>query len=158
MSPAATANRYSGSGSGNCALRVQSERAAAWFRCDRKRALRRVCGYALAVQRVIIRKAGGYDRLELIQEPDPAGAIEVKAIGVNYADCVVRMGLYASAKKYVGWPITPGFDLAGVTVPHGDDGSVLLALRVGQHRVSSAQWKINDVSLRVSGTVGAPSE
>jgi len=34
-------------------------------------------------------------------------------MGVNYADCVVRMGLYASAKKYVGWPITPGFEVAG---------------------------------------------
>src|SRR5690606_30795686 len=37
----------------------------------------------------------------------------VQAAGVNYADCVVRMGLYESAKKYVGWPITPGFEFAG---------------------------------------------
>ena len=81
------------------------------------------------MQRVIIRKPGGYDRLELIEEPDPVageggGAIDVKAIGVNYADCVVRMGLYASAKKYVGWPITPGFDLAGVT----EDGRRVVAV------------------------------
>jgi NADPH:quinone reductase-like Zn-dependent oxidoreductase len=26
---------------------------------------------------------------------------------------IVRMGMYSSAKKYVGWPITPGFELAG---------------------------------------------
>ncbi|MFN7134248.1 MAG: synaptic vesicle VAT-1 family membrane protein [Myxococcales bacterium] len=39
--------------------------------------------------------------------------VRVSAAGVNYADCVVRMGLYASAKEYVGWPITPGFEFAG---------------------------------------------
>ncbi len=33
----------------------------------------------------------------------------MSAIGVNYADCVIRMGLYESARQYVGWPITPGF-------------------------------------------------
>jgi NADPH:quinone reductase-like Zn-dependent oxidoreductase len=26
---------------------------------------------------------------------------------------VVRLGLYESAKKYIGWPITPGFEIAG---------------------------------------------
>jgi NADPH:quinone reductase-like Zn-dependent oxidoreductase len=40
--------------------------------------------------------------------------VDVAAIGVNYADCVIRMGLYASAKEFVGWPITPGFEVAGV--------------------------------------------
>lgn len=29
------------------------------------------------------------------------------------------MGLYESAKKYVGWPITPGFELAGVVASVG---------------------------------------
>jgi NADPH:quinone reductase-like Zn-dependent oxidoreductase len=32
---------------------------------------------------------------------------------VNFADLVVRMGLYESAKKYVGWPIVPGFEVSG---------------------------------------------
>jgi synaptic vesicle membrane protein VAT-1 len=32
---------------------------------------------------------------------------------VNYADCVIRMGLYSSARQLVGWPITPGFEVAG---------------------------------------------
>ena len=39
--------------------------------------------------------------------------VEAEAIGGNYADVVVRMGLCASARTYVGWPITPGFELAG---------------------------------------------
>ncbi len=72
------------------------------------------------MKRVSIPSAGGYDRLTLLTEPDPvakAGEVLVRAeaIGVNFADCIVRMGLYESAKKYVGWPITPGFEVAGET-------------------------------------------
>jgi len=63
---------------------------------------------------------GGYDRLRLVEAPDPEpreGEVRVRvaASGVNFADCVVRMGLYASAKEYVGWPVTPGFEFAGTT-------------------------------------------
>lgn len=70
------------------------------------------------MRHVTIRKAGGYDRLELEQVPDPSPRkgevrVAVEAIGVNFADCIVRMGLYASAKELVGWPITPGFEVAG---------------------------------------------
>lgn len=54
--------------------------------------------------------------------------MRTSAIGVNYADCVVRMGLYASAKKYVGWPITPGFEFAGTVEALGEGIS---DLRVG---------------------------
>ncbi len=49
-------------------------------------------------------------------EPRPkAGEVRlaVRAAGVNFADVVVRLGLYESAKKYVGWPITPGFEVSG---------------------------------------------
>lgn len=70
------------------------------------------------MRKVVIPRAGGYDRLTFETQPDPTPAPEevvvtTEAIGVNYADCVIRMGLYASAKEYVGWPITPGFELAG---------------------------------------------
>jgi NADPH:quinone reductase-like Zn-dependent oxidoreductase len=33
---------------------------------------------------------------------------------VNYADTLVRLGVYESAKVYVGWPITPGFEVSGI--------------------------------------------
>jgi NADPH:quinone reductase-like Zn-dependent oxidoreductase len=47
-------------------------------------------------------------------EPGPGEVlVAVAAVGVNYADCMVRMGLYQSAKEYVGWPICPGFEAAG---------------------------------------------
>ena len=70
------------------------------------------------MRRIIIDRPGGYERLRLVEEPDPvAGAgeslVEVEAAGVNYADCCVRMGVYSSAKEYAGWPITPGFEVAG---------------------------------------------
>ena len=70
------------------------------------------------MQRVVIHKPGSYDRLKLEEAADPVPGpgevcVAVSHIGVNYADCVIRMGLYASAKKLVGWPITPGFEVAG---------------------------------------------
>lgn len=67
---------------------------------------------------MVIDRPGDWGVLRLEDGPDPspgAGevAIDVAACGVNFADCIVRMGLYESAKKYVGWPITPGFEVAG---------------------------------------------
>ncbi|KAL9185349.1 hypothetical protein ACHAXT_003126 [Thalassiosira profunda] len=45
----------------------------------------------------------------------PADCVIIRneAFSVNYADCTIRWGLYESAKKFVGWPIVPGFDVAG---------------------------------------------
>lgn len=76
------------------------------------------------MKRVIVRRPGGFDRLEFAEEPDPAPGpgevlVETAAMGVNLADCVVRMGLYPSATKYVGWPITPGFEFSGVVKENG---------------------------------------
>ena len=47
--------------------------------------------------------------------------IRVHAAGVNYADCIVRMGLYQSAKELVGLPITPGFEVSGIVCAVGRD-------------------------------------
>jgi synaptic vesicle membrane protein VAT-1 len=76
-------------------------------------------------RKVVIHAAGSYDRLQLETATRPAPRrgevrIDVRAIGVNYADTIVRMGLYSSAKEYVGWPITPGFEVAGVIGAVGD--------------------------------------
>lgn len=78
-----------------------------------------------AARRVVIHRAGAYDQLQVEPCAAPAPgpgevAIAVRAAGVNYADVVVRMGLYSSAKHYVGWPITPGFEVAGVVEAVGD--------------------------------------
>lgn len=71
------------------------------------------------MRNVVIHRAGNYDQLRIERHPDPAPGpgellVETSFAGVNFADCVVRMGLYASAKEYVGWPITPGFEFSGV--------------------------------------------
>lgn len=80
------------------------------------------------MKRVRIEKYGGYEQLKLesVPQPDPLAnqvKIQVHAVGVNYADCIVRMGLYQSAKEYVGLPITPGFEVSGVVTDVGSDVS-----------------------------------
>lgn len=78
------------------------------------------------MRRVIVRRPGGFDRLELIDQADPVPGpgevlIETAAVGVNFADCVVRMGLYPAATEYVGWPITPGFEFSGTVLTSNSD-------------------------------------
>src|ERR1043165_1133782 len=70
------------------------------------------------MQKIVVHSAGGHDKLTIEEHPTPEPGpsevlVETRSIGVNFADVVVRMGLYESAKKYVGWPITPGFECAG---------------------------------------------
>ncbi len=81
--------------------------------------------YSSPMRKVVIAKPGGYGRLVLHTLPDPVPGpgevlLETEAIGVNFADCIVRMGLYASAREYVGWPITPGFDVSGTVTAVGE--------------------------------------
>lgn len=72
------------------------------------------------MQKIVIERPGGYDQLKLkelrefpaIREDEVL--IECRACGVNFADCCVRMGVYRSAKEFVGWPITPGFEVSGI--------------------------------------------
>jgi NADPH:quinone reductase-like Zn-dependent oxidoreductase len=75
-------------------------------------------------QQIVIDSPGSYDKLKLkeslIPSPGPGEVlIECHAAGVNFADCLVRMGLYSSAKEFVGWPITPGFEAAGIVLETG---------------------------------------
>jgi len=76
------------------------------------------------MKKVVIHRPGGYQQLVIEQHPDlHPGAndvvVSVTAIGVNFADCVTRMGLYASARHYVGYPITPGFEVSGTVLECG---------------------------------------
>jgi NADPH:quinone reductase-like Zn-dependent oxidoreductase len=77
---------------------------------------------------VVVEKPGSYERL--IIKDGEAGPpqedevlIECRACGVNFADCCVRMGVYRSAKVYVGWPITPGFEVSGTIKEIGSNVS-----------------------------------
>ena len=78
------------------------------------------------MKKIVIHKPGGYEQLAIEQHPDPTPGpndviVSVNAIGVNFADCVTRMGLYASAKHYVGYPVTPGFEVSGTVLECGAD-------------------------------------
>lgn len=86
------------------------------------------------MQRVQIPNPGDRQQLQLQSAPDlqpgPGEVrVAVQAIGVNFADIAIRLGLYESAKKYVGYPITPGFETAGHIDALGPGAEALLAAR-----------------------------
>ena len=71
---------------------------------------------------VEVKQFGGPETLELIEESTPmpgAGqvVIEVKAAGVNFADILVREGLYPPGAAA---PVRPGLEVAGVVSQRGD--------------------------------------
>ena len=76
------------------------------------------------MQKIVIPRPGGYARLQIETHPDPTPGpgevlVRVDACGVNFADVIIRQGLYKSAKEYVGWPITPGFEFSGTVIGAG---------------------------------------
>ena len=78
------------------------------------------------MKKIVIERPGGYARLQIKKASRPAPQdhevlIEVYAAGVNFADIFIRLGFYKSAKEYVGWPITPGFEFSGRVIEHGRD-------------------------------------
>ncbi len=78
------------------------------------------------MKRIVIERPGGYRRLEIktFSKPMPRSnevLVEVSAAGINFADIFIRLGLYKSAKEFVGWPITPGFEFSGKVLKCGQD-------------------------------------
>ena len=63
--------------------------------------------------------------------PSDCVLLKNEAFSVNYADCCIRWGLYDSAKEFVGWPIVPGFDVAGVVESVVSDDNNLQKFSVG---------------------------
>jgi synaptic vesicle membrane protein VAT-1 len=75
-------------------------------------------------KRVRVYKPGSWEQLTIEDFDCPAPAagevkIDVKAAGINFADVCVRQGLYSSANEFVGFPITPGFEVAGTIAAVG---------------------------------------
>lgn len=94
------------------------------------------------MEKVLISSAGGYEQLKFERSKVPTVGesdvlIETAACGINLADCFVRMGLYSSAKKYVGWPITPGFEVSGTIK---EIGSKVKDLAVGQRVIAITRF------------------
>ena len=92
------------------------------------------------MKRIRIDRPGGYDalRIETCADPQPGPRqvrIAVEACGVNYADGIIRMGLYASARELHGYPITPGFEVAGRIEALGAD---------------VAEWQVGDAVIALT--------
>jgi NADPH:quinone reductase-like Zn-dependent oxidoreductase len=65
---------------------------------------------------IYITKAGGPDVVKSKQAPEPEVAegqalVKVKAAGLNYAEVVIRMGMYPDAPKF---PFVPGYEFSGI--------------------------------------------
>ena len=73
------------------------------------------------MRRVIYPKIGGPDSIEIIEVDDlVAGPGEVRVrvhrAGINFADLMMRQGLYGSAPDF---PFTPGYETAGEVMDVG---------------------------------------
>ncbi len=84
------------------------------------------------MKKIVIERPGGYSRLQIQEFPGPTPnsgevLVEVSAAGVNFADIFIRLGLYKSAKEFVGWPITPGFEFSGRILDCGENVTDLKA-------------------------------
>lgn len=78
------------------------------------------------MKKIVIHKPGDHSVLKIEEHTllDPkVGEVQVKIkfSGVNYADVCVRWGIYESAKKFIGWPITPGFEYSGIVTKTSND-------------------------------------
>ena len=70
---------------------------------------------------VVIARKGGPEVMSLEERPAPAVPadgvrVAVKAAGVNFADLMMRMGMYPDAPKL---PATPGYEVSGVVAEVG---------------------------------------
>jgi NADPH:quinone reductase-like Zn-dependent oxidoreductase len=75
------------------------------------------------MRQVVITRLGGPEVLQVRESPDPAPGrgqvrVRVRAAGVNFADTLMRMGLYPGAPKA---PFTPGYEACGVVDETGPD-------------------------------------
>lgn len=110
------------------------------------------------MRKVTIRSAGSYEKLEFENAPDliPQNdqiVVAVRAIGVNFADVCVRLGVYESAKEDVGWPITPGFEVAGTIQAIGP---AVRDFHVGQPVIAFTRFDGYATQVRVSETQVMP--
>ena len=75
------------------------------------------------MKRIVYTKRGGLEAIEIIDEksPEPGNnevMIEVHRAGINFADLMMRQGLYGAAPDF---PFTPGYEVSGVIRAIGPD-------------------------------------
>ncbi|MGH6836787.1 MAG: zinc-binding dehydrogenase [Methylocella sp.] len=113
------------------------------------------------MRQISILRPGSFRALRMVEAPPPTpspgmAVIDVDAAGVNFADCIARLGLYASSWRYAGWPLTPGFEVAGrvSALGEGVDG-----LAVGERVIALTRFGgyAEQVAVPRSQVFGCPS-
>ena len=89
------------------------------------------------MRRIVYTKRGGMDAIDIIESPTPhpeAGEvlIEIHRAGINFADLMMRQGLYSPVPPF---PFTPGYEISGVVKEIGK-GAANSVLSVGDRVVS----------------------
>jgi NADPH:quinone reductase-like Zn-dependent oxidoreductase len=108
---------------------------------------------------VVITKHGGPGVLEVQERPDPELApgtvrIQVAAAGINFADVMARMGLYADAPKT---PCVVGYEVAGTVLELGEGVSGLIP---GQRVFAGTQFGgyASEVVAAAADVIALPEE
>src|SRR3954449_10077767 len=88
---------------------------------------------------VVITKHGGPEVLQVQERPDPSpgpgeARVEVRAAGLNFAEVMARMGLYADAPKT---PCVVGYEVAGTIAELGEGVS---GVSVGDRVIAGTQF------------------
>tara|TARA_B110000014_G_scaffold201305_1_gene150960 strand:- start:495 stop:1511 length:1017 start_codon:yes stop_codon:yes gene_type:complete len=74
------------------------------------------------VRKVVYPKVGGVDSIRIVEEEDPVPpkgqvCVRIHRAGINFADLMMRQGLYGSNPDY---PFTPGYEAAGEVISLGE--------------------------------------
>ena len=74
------------------------------------------------MRKVIYPKVGGVDSIRIVEVDDPVPdpgqvTVRIHRAGINFADLMMRQGLYGSNPEY---PFTPGYEAAGEVIETGE--------------------------------------
>ena len=74
------------------------------------------------MRKIVYPRAGGVETIEIVEERDPVPesdqvCIRIHRAGVNFAELMMRQGLYGSSPDF---PFTPGYEASGVVIGVGD--------------------------------------
>jgi len=74
------------------------------------------------MKRVVYARRGGLEAIEIIEEKEPNPSqgqvrIQVHRAGINFADLMMRQGLYGGAPDF---PFTPGYEISGIVMELGN--------------------------------------
>jgi len=74
------------------------------------------------MRKIVYPRAGGVETIEIVEEEDPVPdsdqvCIRIHRAGVNFAELMMRQGLYGSSPDF---PFTPGYEASGVVLGVGN--------------------------------------